>query len=192
MDTKKRAIIVIFFLLIIGGLVYFFTLNNNTGFSKYNGFKIYRTETDTYNIEIYFQNDDKPHYISTRYNPKDLEYIKIEDNLRKKLLKNEIFVTMSPNLSAKAVVALAEISKITANPFLYNIPTKGALIVEKGNNPVKTCKDASKQMSIVFLKLSNKTEVYSKDECIIVEGINEEELIKASTRLTLNTLEIMN
>ena len=99
--------------------------------------------------------------------------------------------SLTPNLTSTSVVALAEISKITGNKFLYNIPTRGAFSYFNGDNPYVTCEGATKNKAVILLKLSDKTEVYSEGECIIVQGTDEDEIIKAATRLILKVLSIV-
>ncbi len=190
MKNLNKFLVVLFILAIVSLPIYIYKQNLNS--FKYNGYSVTKTYDNTYNIEIYFKNDLSPHYISTRYDPSDLEYIKIEPNLKNKLLKEEIYITLTPNLTSTSVVALAEISKITSNQFLYNIPTFGAFTYPTVDNPIKTCGDVDYQTAIVLLKLGDETAVNLKDHCIIVQGINEDEIIKAGTRLTLTTLGIMN
>ena len=188
--NKSNKFLIIAGILFIVALIIFINKQRDSSFN-YNGYKVYKTNDKFYNIEMYLKNDVNPHYISSRYNPKELDYIEIEKDIRTKLLKEEIFVTLTPNLTSTSVVALAEIAKVTSNQFLFNIPTHGALTYENEVHPVKTCNNAYSKEAIVLLRLGNKTQVITDKECIILEGTNEDELIKASTRLTLTTLGIM-
>ncbi|MBI2672369.1 hypothetical protein HYX16_05530 [Candidatus Woesearchaeota archaeon] len=197
MENKKKILAIIVIFLVAAGLfVYFYKYSKEPRSFNYHGFTVYEVMKDSYNIEVFFANDPEPHYLSTRYNPKDLEYIEIADSkLRDNLLKDEIFITMdpsNPNVTAKSVVALIEISKVTSNRFLFNIPTKGAFTEKKGENPVKYCKDVTKRTAIIWLKLTNQTRIYSDSGCVIIEGFNEDELIKAGTKLTLKLLGVMD
>jgi len=196
MENKKKILAIIVIFLVAAGLfAYFYKSSREPKSFSYNGFKVYEVLKDSFNIEVFFANDPEPHYLSTRYNPKDLEYIEIEgDKIREDVLKNEIFIIMDPshpNLTTKSVVALVEISKVTSNKFLFNIPTTGAFTEKRGDNPVKYCKDVTKKTAIIWLKLSNQTRIYSDDGCVMVEGTDEDELIKAGTKLTLKLLGVM-
>jgi hypothetical protein len=192
MNDKERILIGIsIFIAALFMLIYVLRVSSDNSF-KYNGFTVYKTDTGAYITEIYFENDKSPHYLTTRYNPKDLEYIDIEKDIKRKVLRDEIFITLNPNLSAKSLIALAEISKVTGNQFLFNTPTKGALTEPKAGNEVKTCDDVVIETSVIWLKLGHKNSVYSWNECVIVEGVTEDDIIKAGTALTLNMLGIMD
>lgn len=187
----NKIIAILIVLLVVVAIIYFYQNNKNQTYEKYNGFKVYRTK-DAYDIEIFLAKDSNPHYITARYNPKDLEYINVEKNLKEKILRNYIYISLTPELTSTSVVAAAEISKITGNQFLFNIPTKSALTYTKEEIPVRRCIHATNKTAVILLQLSDKTRVYSRNECVIVEGINEEEIIKASTALTLNLLGVMD
>ena len=189
MDKKLKTIIALVIILLII-VVPIYIKQKNSKYIDYNGFKVYKTDLNNYDIEIFFENDPSPHYISSRYNPNNLDYIKVEDNLKEKILKNKIYVTLTPELTSTSVIAAVEISKITSNQFLFNIPTKSSLTYDTGNNIIVTCTDVSSSISVITLKLSNKTQVYSKEGCIIIEGTTEDEIIEAATKFTLSILDI--
>lgn len=189
--SKFNKFLIVLGVILVLALI-FFVYKQNSSSINYNGYKVYKTNQGYYNIEIYLKNDANPHYISSRYSPKDLEYIPVVLKLKERILKDQLWVTLDKNLTSTSVVALAEITKITANQFLYNIPTHGALTYKKEDAPIKTCEDASpKSTGVVLLKLSDKVKISTKDECIIIEGRDEDEIIKAATRLTLTVLGIM-
>ena len=189
MSKLNKILIILFVIALISLPIYIYKQKSNS--FNYNGYKFIKTNDNTYDIEIYFKNDINPHYISSRYSPKELDRIMIEPDLKNKVLKKEIYITLTPNLTSTSVVALAEISKITSNKFLYNIPTTGALTYSLNKNPVKTCRNANNRTTIILLKLDNQTKVSSQGDCVIVSGTDEDEIIRAGTRLTLTMLGIM-
>ena len=190
MNKITKIIFLALIILIIILPVYILKQSKDNSFN-YNGFKVYKTVNDFYNVEVYLTNDNQPHYLAIRYNPNDLEYIPIEKDLKNKILKDQIYLTIGPELGSTSVIALAEISKVTGNQFLYNILTTGALTYKKGGNIIKTCDDVDYKNSVILLRLANQTQVISKENCVIIEGTNEDEIIKASTKLTLSLLGVM-
>jgi len=108
-------------------------------------------------------------------------------------LKDELFITMDPDATGLTVLAGTEISKIIGSPFLYNVPTRGALLRDVGNGaPVKTCSDVNETTSIVKLETGSENKVYSEKGCVIVQGTNESELIRSADRLSLTVLGVMS
>ena len=191
MEKKQKRLIFIVVLVIALAILLNANFNQEDKNSfKYNGFKVYQTEPAVYNIEIYLENDANPHYISIRYDPRELDYIQVEDDLKQRILRNEVYITLTPNLTSNSVIGVAEIAKIIGNKFLFNVPVYTALTYSKENIPVKTCSDVTVETSVIMLKLSNQTRVYRKSDCIVVEGKTEEEIVKASTKLALNLLGI--
>ncbi len=188
--AKKHIIIVIIVLVLGLGAFYLYNSFNDKSVFKYNGYYIYQTAPTVYNIEFFLKNDANPHYISIRYDPRKLDYIPVEQGLKQRVLREEVYITLSPNLTSESVVGVAEIAKVIGNQFLFNIPVKTALTYRKEEIPVKTCEDARVKSSVVLLQLAEKTRVYQHNECIIVEGPTEEEIVKASTKFILNILGI--
>ena len=187
----KKQIIIIFIVLILGlGAYYLYNSNNRENVFKYNGYDIYQTAPTVYNIKFFLKNDINPHYISIRYDPRDLDYIKVEPDLKQRLLRDEVYITLSPELTSESVIGVAEIAKIVGNQFLFNTPVKTALTYKKEDISVITCDNVTVKTSVMMLQLAEKTGVYEDSDCIIVEGPTEEEIIKASTKFILDILGI--
>ncbi|MBS3171552.1 hypothetical protein J4449_02995 [Candidatus Woesearchaeota archaeon] len=187
----KKQIIIIFIVLILGlGAYYLYNSNNRENVFKYNGYDIYQTAPTVYNIKFFLKNDINPHYISIRYDPRDLDYIKVEPDLKQRLLRDEVYITLSPELTSESVIGVAEIAKIVGNQFLFNTPVKTALTYKKEDISVITCDNVTVKTSVMILQLAEKTGVYEDSDCIIVEGPTEEEIIKASTKFILDILGI--
>lgn len=192
MKVSNTISLVIFLVLLISIPIYVYKYKETSNSFSYNGYNIYKTPNNFYNIEIYLKEDINSHYLSSRYNPKDLEYIYIDSNVKENLLKDKIYITLSEGLTTTSVVALAEISKVTANQFLYNIPTHSALAYyTPKNNLFKNCEDTDSNTAVILLRIGNETSVNLDDKCVIVSGKDENEIIKASTRLTLTMLGVM-
>lgn len=55
------------------------------------------------------------------------------------------------------------------------------------NIPIKTCKDASKDIKIILIKKSENNNLYYKENCLVIEG-SKEEITKMIDKLTLELL----
>ena len=127
--------------------------------------------------------------------PYSLEDIPVTDNIKNKLLnKQGIYVTIDPNANSKAVLAAVEITRVigTNDYGVFKIPTQAAVISQTNTSyPVITCNNANLQTGVIYLKVEDETKIYSSNECVIVEGKDYDELIKAADKLTLHLLGVM-
>jgi hypothetical protein len=132
---------------------------------------------------------------SFRNGPKELEDLFIEDDVRKKIIsKEKLFITINPELDAKAVLATVEVGRVVGNAEwgIFKIPTEVATTVETGTSrPVKTCKSTSSRIGVILFRIGETTSVTSEDECIIVEGKDSDELIKAADKLAYTLLNVL-
>ena|SRR3989344_1931463 len=199
-QIKYILIVLVLSLLLLGGLIIIYReikLSQNN--FNYNGFDVYRQkELNSYNykIKLFLGNNPQPLLISIREDPRKLESIPIESNIKSKIIdgKNESFITMSENATSLSVIAAAEISKIIGNSYFFALPTHGALTSQpkgKNNLTIKTCEDVTKTTSIIYLKIAAQTKIYSEEDCVIIEGKDENDLIKAADRLSLTLLGVM-
>ncbi len=203
MDNSQRitwVFIILLVLLVLGTTgTYLYQKNRyKDTYFEYNGFTIHKitdkSGNKVYQTQIFVRKDPKPYLITTRYSPKELESIEVNNyNLKKDVFKKEIYITMESSSSAVSVLAATEISKITGNFFVFNIPTHGALTynVEGKNVTVKTCDDVTTNQSIIYLKQSNESRIYSKDSCVILEGKDEYDLIRVANKLVFMLLGVM-
>lgn len=197
---KKVNIIVItlIILLVIGivSLVSYQKYKYKDIYFNYNGFNIHKVNTGNgvfYYIKMFLESSAQPLVISTRHDPRTLENISVRGNLKDPIIKNNLYISFDKETTGVSVIAGMEISKITGNSFLYNIPTSGAMIerIEGKNITIKNCNDVDDNVGVIWLRLSNETRIYNENNCIIIEGTNEYELIRGADRYILTLLGIM-
>ncbi len=164
-----------------------------TGSSVYEVQEIRTGQTVYYKIKIYINNNPTPSYIFTRYEPGQLEKLDIENVKSKILDKKEFFITINPyaNLTGLTTIAALEIDKFLDNRYLFNIPVSSAFTEDYNNGTVKTCSDADEDTGIFLLRLGNMTRLFSREECIVLEGKTEEDLIMLADRLVFQLLGMM-
>ncbi len=198
-ENKSATGIIVFFLilLVVFTAFIFFRERSIVGavIFDYNGFDIEKVESGVipmYKIKIFINNGQDHYYITMRHDPRTLEDIELESNLKEKILKKELFITMEPNATGLSVIAGTELSKILGSPFLFNIPTHGALLRDAGNNaPVKTCRDVNETTAIIKFQIGEENRVYSEGDCVIVEAGDELNLTRVADRLSLTVLGVM-
>ena len=133
--------------------------------------------------------------IPFRFGPKDVEHIPVEmDNFSAGI----VFLTMDPELTSRVAIAAIEIGRVLGDKYdLLNIPDKSALtkipegrIQDYNETLIKTCEDAT-EVEAVFLFISgNETKVYEENNCVIIQGVTDDDIIKASDRLAYGILGV--
>lgn len=200
---KKINIVVISLIIILIIGVLFLVIYQKNKYSdiyfRYNGFDIHKMDTKNgvfYYIKLFLEGSNQPLIISTKNDPRTLENISIKDNfkeIKEAIMKNNLYVSFDKDTTGVSIIAGIEISKITGNRVLYNIPTYGAMIEEinEKNITVKNCEDVNDKTGVIWLKLGNETKIYNNNGCIIIEGTSEYELIRGADRFILTLLGIM-
>jgi hypothetical protein len=139
------------------------------------------------------------------FHPRELEDIPAELNLSGKILPltmNEnasIIITLDPNLNTTAVQAGVQISRITGERYhILNIQTRSAITNPPANYvgnatfPLATCKDATNATLVIWLRKGMVNGIFSEGNCIVVQGKDEDELLRSAEKFTYLILGIMD
>ena len=133
--------------------------------------------------------------IPFRFGPREVEHIPID---MQKFSAKIVFLTMDPELTSRVAIAAIEIGRILGNKYdLLNIPVKSALtkipegkLQDYNDTIIKTCEDAT-EVEAVFLFISgNKTMVYEENNCVIIQGVSDDDIIKAADRLAYGIIGV--
>lgn len=194
-DKNSSRNIIIVVIVILGLIILFFSIRylyhpeTNDDSYIYNGFKFTKV-SNLWFTEVQINN--KLFRISMRYSPRELEHISVEPGIYKKVVSSKkIYFTVPGNLSSVAVLAITELGRVVGTRYgILNIPSQSAL-TEGNETLVKTCKDAVNDTGVILFKTGNTTAVYSDKNCIIVQGVEEWDIVKAADRVTFGLLGIM-
>jgi hypothetical protein len=195
---KKIILLTVLTILIVGcaGI----NVNKSAAYMYSNGdseFKVTKVLFEKYvgyQVEYFYPNNPQPFFINLRYDPESLEDIEIDRTIFHKIKDDEtIYITINPfeNLTSKTTIAAMEIDKIIDNQYFFNIEVKSSMTEKYANYPIKTCNDATKESSVIWLKLGEETKITSEENCIIVEATTEDDMIRAADRLSLYLIGIM-
>lgn len=166
---------------------------------RYNGFLFQKGMYAWYSkIKV----GDLIYDVSFVYGPKEVENIPVFGKVNDLILKaNKLYITTEPDYPSRVGKAQVEISKITSprtsNFGMLNIPTINTVtyipeeLKNRYNYPEITCKNATLNQTVIYLKIGNKTQIYNDSFCVIVEGLNDTEVVKAADRLVYNLLGII-
>ena len=132
------------------------------------------------------------------YTPDEVEYIPAMKNVRNETVTpnlfldaQKIYITTDPEYPAAVILGGFEISKVLGN--VYEKEVKGAVTRpdNRTDSPVITCRNMTMTERVILLNLDEPTSIYSDKGCIVVQGTNETELLKAATRLTYELLKVL-
>jgi len=164
----------------------------SNGDSQFEVRKITDTESQ---VQFYLNDDPQPYTVTLRYGPRELEDVIFENRDIKQTITDDdlVYITFDPNEELKGEAALAgvEAGKLIANKYFYNIPVKSAVTSEYDNNTVVSCDNATKKNTVIWVKKGEETKVSMQDNCILVEGPTESDIVKAADRLALYLIGIM-
>ena len=168
---------------------------------EYNGY-IFEKHGDiwstTVTITDSFKGWERQYEILFHYSPKEVEDVETLKNARNISISPNLFldaqtiyITMDPEYPSAVVLSGVEIAKIIGN--VYEKGVKGAITRpdNRTDAPVITCNDIAPAIRIIKLELGNETKIYSDKGCIVVQGTDSDELLRASERLTYEMLKIL-
>ena len=198
MKTQKQLayfliILAVALALLIAWLVYY-RQHYAEDFFSYHGFDFKRVNNG-YELSLYINSKTTPNTITLRSDPRKLEDIPLDPGILSLSKKNEIYAMINPydNLTGVTTIAVLEIDKIFDNPFLYNIPVNASFTEPYGNTtlPVKNCQEKNTNVGLLWFKIENETHIYPYENCFIVAGEQEEDLIRAADRIIYTILGVM-
>jgi len=204
--NDKAILLVIGILMLFGAAIY---LGGHFGLYRLNKPDIYMysngdTEFEVrkvidqnyvgYEIKFFYKGSDQPYYLDVRYDPASMEDIPIDRTIFNKVKDDKgMHITIDPtaNLTGKTTIAALEIDKFIDSKYFLNIPVNSSVTSPYANYPVRTCEDATAESSVIWLKTGDETKITSEGNCAIVQGKNEDEIIRAADRLVLYLVGIM-
>lgn len=206
-DSRKMNILIA---CLIGALVIFAAIvyiNQRTGFlstsdlayykysngaDEFNVRKVIRDRYVGWQIELFVKDY---RYLLELYNdPASLEDIPVDRTARNMLLDDrQVFVTWDPKPEYTITTAFAydDINKVIDSPDLFNLPVNVSQTQPFNNFTVKTCADARRQETVIWLKYGNETGIATEGNCILLQGEDEKDILRAADRLVLLLLGVM-
>ena len=215
-EEKKNKTVNSFIILLVVFLVIFvvfisFYKPNNGGdflsglsFVEHNNFKIYENSIDQNNtiyvLELFAGDIRYLHYFF--YLPEDLEDVYVEDGVVDKLLykegkneyKEKIYITRDPAMDAKEKLAFSTLTQVLGKTEagLFKFIVKIAYTGEYGGDdfPIITCGSAFSEISVLEQRYG-ELEIYSEDDCVIVQGEDYVDFRQAADKLTYMVLGVI-
>ncbi|MAF51229.1 MAG: hypothetical protein CMH64_04015 [Nanoarchaeota archaeon] len=201
MKTEKQVTIFLLALLVTASVATFFIVTKDKDSPDeyvYNDFRVFKSPTVGYTIVAFV--GEQPYHLQLRNDPKNVTDIPIDSRIRNFiLLKEGIIFTLDPNFNSIPVLGATEMANVFGRRLgIYDKKVTGAVTREPTNsttpsgNLIANCKDVTTNTNVIKLQLGDTTEVYlEKNGCIIVQGTDEWEIIRASDRLIYDVLEVI-
>ena len=210
---KKETFIALLFILLllaVIGIVSFAKYREKQQFFVYNGVNgAYRidilkigNQTDYF---VYSVSEDILYLTPLRRRPQDVENVSLEKNLLRHLRKpsgtRKVYITQdyeTPNKTGQfSFIALQDIGKILGRATfgIYKLDVQAALTTSTERSvaldvPSITCQNVNRTTAVIYLTLGEENRVYSRDECIIVEGKDTEGLLRSATKFAYYLLGV--
>jgi|SRR3989344_3105867 len=203
-DDKAFKYIIIgmfLFLILVIGFFVFRTVNDDQFFIYHgkNGdykFEVMQIDNITF-YKVYVYLDDYEYVIPLRYSPHDTENISYagEKELIKAAIKPDVYITQDLDLinetKSKSLLALMEFNRIlgTNNFGLYKLNVRSS-VVESTNRsnsleiPVVDCSNVSEKDAVIFLRIGDESKISLEDDCVILDGIDGDDLIRVADRFS--------
>ena len=129
--------------------------------------------------------DNKPLVISS--SPKDLEQIQTPKVFLNDLNSaQKIYISKNYKETANymQIELFGNLQQFLNTPLINSCSEENE---QCPNIPIKTCKDATTQQKVILFKQSEEQEIFYTENCLIIQG-NNQEIIKKIDKLLLNIL----
>ena len=149
-------------------------------------------------LKVQYGSTAKTYQILVHYTPDEVSGIETMKNSRNEsvtpnlfLNVKNVYITTEPDYPAEVVLSGVEIAKIIGQVYEKEVRSALTRPDNRSASPVITCGNTSSEIRVIYLKLGNSTKIYSDFGCIVVQGTDPVELLKASERLTFEMLKIL-
>ncbi len=210
-DIERKASIVIITVILAIVIVTAILLVRQKYFGpkfKYKDFEVTKFTPEGTTVQLYSLRVPVRIYASTdiyhiylRNDPRTLSNISVENTTREVLLDpkpEHVYLTFDPEMEerGKIAVALSQVSRVlgSAGGGIFKFPVTGAVTkFTEGLNGTITCGNSNEENVVILFQYANETAIWVDEtawRCIIVQGRNADELIRAADRATLTLLGI--
>ena len=211
MKTETSVIIVLLILALATLSIFAYSkYRDNQKFFVYHGahgdYRIEFTKTGNQtDYYVYALSQQTLYKTPLRKSPNDVENIPLELNLLDKIQRPEgtekVYITQdyeTPNKTGQlSFIGILDIGKILGNAEygIYKLNTEAALTTSTQKSkdlfiPQITCANVNATTSVIYLALGNQNRIFSKNDCIIVEGKDADGIVLSSTKFAYYLLGV--
>ncbi len=143
-----------------------------------------------------WERDGQPYELDFRFNPSQVEHIKVEGSTDIRFQQQTLYLTFDPsdelnNDNAYVALAAVELSSKLVQPFERDVFASCTRNETKdcADRPIITCENTNS--SVVYLKQSEEAKIILDGNCVTFYGRGDE-LVKAADRALFEWLNIMS
>lgn len=181
-------------------VIVFYNIGRNLGSEKYNyhgkNGEFFIDKETISNTDIFYTHvfvNGQEYIYPFRNHPEDLEGVYLGEDLQSKLNRPKgtrfLYVTrdfeLSENTKNQDVIAAAGFEQIlgTGKVGLYRINLLNTYTTKyRDDIPKVICSNVDDGVAVIYLRLASETKVYSEGDCIVIQGEDAEDLIKAGEK----------
>ena len=187
-EKRNKAIVIFIALIMISSAfaVIFYGYSPNTTKLEYNDITFTR-KNDFWTANI----NKKEAFFN--YFPTEVEYINISSEVTSRIKNTlEVDFTSDFNSTFKENIAFAQYQLAQMLNAHFNIYLRqGSTSKNEYNLPVILCQNATKIVPVFYLKESNQTDIYFKNDCIVMEFKESSDIIKIKDRILYDLFNII-
>ena len=182
---------IIIFIIAVLSIRYFVPEKSDIQSYSYNGF-VFTNITGLWFTDIQKAGTNTVYTVPLRHGPRELQNVSIEGDVNSFRNNTELHITFDPTGEDFTYIALAA-SELSINlAQTLNITPVAACSVNDTvvclGRPIIDCEDSGE--AAIYLRYGNETKVYVENNCIFIEG-PEEEIMKSTDRLLLKWFSVM-
>jgi len=187
-EDKKKIIVSLFviFIMVSSIMGYIFGRSGVEKY-KYNGYSFFKKNNE-WKVKI------EGEELGFSFFPEQVEDIEIDFDVKNILGdKVEIDTTYNPNSEYAEAMALAQfrfkqnIEKVSDSFIVRGVTEEGS----EFNLPVVNCEDSTENIPVLYFEEVNNTEINLIDNCIILKGKDEIDILRANERILYSFLDII-
>ncbi len=188
--------------IIIGSMLaisYYFNKNpeTNPNLYTYNGFEFEKIGNYWYTDIKVSHNANILFNLEMRYDPQSVEDIDVDIDVFQRFIETKGFwLTADPDLTGKTAIAMMEVNRVVSDTNnILNYPTEAGitdfLTEHDPSLSVIDCENATRDFKVIWFGLANTTEITFMDNCFMIQGTNQSEIIRASDRFLYELMRVM-
>jgi hypothetical protein len=195
-NLQKQIIVMLLILgLILISILAAYEIFKPKAYFKYNDFTVKRARFGNSSSDMVFYLIPIPGTNENALLTNDPRKINVSINANVSALFNgihKIWITMPPDLGSEVVAAAHELEVLTSRiGYITNFGLTNYSETDENLTreiPIITCENATNSTRVFMLDVGDETKVYANDYCIIIQGENYKELMKATEALILEWL----
>ena len=187
---KQILIASVLFILLLGAVIGTYFLIKSSQQFKYHDYKVYKGRLEGINVNFYIVLIQTPAGslapVYLRSDPRTIENIPMDVDSSLYGGISKVWLTSDPEIPSESIIAKGQVGTFSTT---IGLDTDYALTRDAQNFNEISCQNATSSVRVIEVRMANETRIYSEGKCIIIQGENEDSMIKAADRFVIVWLE---